>query len=711
MFSKKKPKKLDLGPVEDYLAAKPKSLDIGPPALPIVAKPTHDTRPFDREAYWRSLGPKAWQILQQRRLRTILDCDQICEFDRYLQVLHQQAPDFRDEIFIGIDPETHRPILVPRFVFERHSYILGGSGSGKTTHALAQILLQLSEAYTDQRGDLKKPPPILIIDMKQNGDRFLRALASQLASDRNQELRFYSNDPEYVSMVFDPLYSLRTIKYPLKLLETLLKAFSMIYPEGYGSDFFTAEQRLTFMRILYDQKPTSMKQLIGFIRKATRGQSAESKDARGLYAALAALEYAMHVHTDGSPIDPEQRVDFDRFFDRGEVMYVHLDSRALSLLSRDIGKLMLFSLLETASQRERHGRKVQCFVAIDEFHRLAARNIVEMLEDARSAGLGFIIAHQSSSSLKTRDADLYGSLFENCSFKQCLTLEDARVIELFRMISGRSKEYRASESTTTSKSNTSTRSEGVSESESFGHAGASMSVLGDDTLYEEPRWGNTVATSKTEGTSTGESKSQTKSLSEEMVCSLVPEVVTLVNHIPLLSLVHIKGTSGLSHTDTGGVPVLVQGMFPFMEKRFREMIGAPWPHKNVSQEEYYLDHRPKLEASQIRRAELGISPSTPLPTAKKEQDESPLGTDLPESDGELRQLKNQLRVMASRLSAQMLEEPARAVDLARRFQISIGKLIAVAADAGIVVKAGGDMLTPHQVNAIKFQIAKAGKDA
>lgn len=711
MFSRKKPKKVDLGPVENYLAEKPKldlsSLPEGGPALPVLSKPNLDVRPFDLEEQWKRLGPDAWRVLERRRVESILPCDKICEFERYREVLHRLSSGYREEIFIGLEPGSFRPILVPRFVFERHGYILGGSGSGKTTHALAQVLIQLAEEYTDTKGVARKPPPILIIDMKQNGDRYLRSLAGKLARQRGKELRFYSNDPEYVSMVFDPLYCLRTIKYPIKLLETLLKAFSMIYPEGYGSDFFTNEQRVAFMEILYREEPKTMDDLIDFIRSETRGKSAKNPDARGLYAALAALEHTMHVHTDGSPIDPEKRIDFDRFFEQGEVMYVHLDSRSLGLLSKDIGKLLLFSLLETASQRERHGGKVQCFVAIDEFHRLAARNVVEMLEDARGAGIGFIIAHQSSSSLKTRDADLYGSLFENCSFKQCLTLEDPRVIELFRLIAGRTREIREGGSSSESVGTGITHSEGSSQSSSFGHGGE-VSSLFFDNLVEAPRWGEAFTKSGSDGWTKSNSKSESKSWQEEMVSALTPEVVTEVNHRPLLSLVHVKGTAGRSYSDTGGVPILVQGLFPFLETDYEKMANEHWPLKDVLHEEYYHTGRAKVGKDKIKKVELDAArPTRPVDESAStaQSAESELETHSDANEGERRSLKARIRRAANRLAGQMLIEPTTVLGFAREHQLRVGDVLSMASALGIAVKNRDDALRPNDISKLKARMA------
>src|SRR5262249_27869071 len=154
-------------------------------------------------------------------------------------------------------------------------------------------------------------------------------------------------------------------------------ALSLVYPEGYGADFFTSEQYSEFVRVLYEENPQTFTQLVSLLRAATQGKSG-NRDARGLYSATAGLNRAAHVHVDGSALAADELIDFERFYEEEEILYVHLNSGGLPLLSRSLGKLMLFSLVATATQREMAGRKRQAFVCIDEFQELAARNVVDL---------------------------------------------------------------------------------------------------------------------------------------------------------------------------------------------------------------------------------------------------------------------------------------------------------------------------------------------
>ncbi len=644
---------------------------------------------LSREAAWRYLGESGWDLLANRPMSALWPNDTLAPFQRYVELL-RRSPNYRSEFFIGLRHGTHQPMFMPRKVLKHHGYILGASGSGKTSEAIAQILIQLPEPFDWLRRGRYERAPILIIDMKPNGDRYLRALAECVAAEWNRPFRFFSNKPEYVSLKFDPFYCLRAVGYPLQLAETLLKSFSMIYPEGYGSDFFTAEQRVELQKNLYEQRPSTLQSLIDCIGNATRGVSG-NKDARGLYSALAPLGMAMNVIADGSAIPDDDRIDFDRFFDEQEILYVHLDSRGTYLLSRDIGRLLLFALLETASQRERLGQKRQSFAIIDEFHRLAAHNVVEMLEDARGSGVGLILAHQSSSSLRSRDADMYGILFENCSFKQCLTLEDPRVIDLLRLISGRQREIR--HGGFESETQGSTYSRGTSDS--------SYSSTSESSTYDG--WGRSSTTSgaaygRSSGHNYGEaySKGVTRGSTwkEEMVPGLTPEMIVEVNANNLLSLIHIKGFARVGHTPTGGVPTLVQGLYPLTEKMAEEFEDRSWPSRTVDREEYYGHARPRVSEEVVQAAQQ---------TA--EANDAPSRT---RDDGLRRQLEDRIRGLAERLAGQMVGEMTSVQRLARRRNVGVAQILEIARGLNIQVAKREDLLKPTEVDAIEEQLKRAG---
>lgn len=688
MFSRKRPKRVSFADAPDP-AARMKQPDFsaatdGGPARPISFAHANGDGAMSAEEMWVRLGDKAWDLLKRKRAKDIFPEDAASEFRRIVELRRRSSGKHRNEVFVGLRHPENEPLLVPREVFQRHGYVLGGSGFGKTSYALAQLLIQLAEPYKWVGNRRAQPTGVMIIDLKPGGDPFLRALAEQVAYDRERTFRFFSSDPTYQSVQFDPFAMLRATPYLVERAELLIKAFSLVYAEGYGSDFFTAEQRTLLTEIIHEDNPDTFQKLINMVAHRTSGDKG-NKDARGLYSAISGLQYALHVNVESKPVDPEEQIDFDRFLDKGEILYVHLDSRGTYLLGRDIGKLMLFSLLKAATERLKRRETRQAFVLIDEFQRLAARNVVEMLEDARSAGVGFVLAHQSSSALKTRDTDLYGTLFENCSFKQCLTLEDARVIDLFKLISGRVIEKKEGGATTEGEAHErgSSRSSGEAISSSWSSGTSGM------TGYEADKWsksesrGDTTSTGR--GTSEGHttSKSTTASWQNELVARLTPEMIVEVNNTELLSLVHVKGGSD-GATPTDGVPVLVQGLYPVSKGEYQAMSLRPWPAKQLSEAEWLGRARPSFGRETVDLIGSSAPPSPHAPRRKRE--------------GASRELRNELQQrltpLYERLREGMLGEFVSVEALSRRHGVPIEKILEIARVLEHPVSGPSDLLRP-----------------
>lgn len=709
MFWPKKHRELDFtGVTPEQLGTPQLDLDgvsAGGAARPISIHAGGNGSPMEWHEAWQRIGERAWDILEKKRLVDLAPPGDKSEFELYRELIKDAGGDRRKEVFVGLrhrlqDPPAPSPLFVPREVFQRHSYILGATGFGKTSHAIAQLLIQLSEKHPWIETDESKPgaaadegqfASILIIDMKPTGDTFLRALAEDLAKQQGRAFRFFSTAPELQSVQFDPFTLLRLTPYPLERVEMLLKAFSLIYPEGYGSDFFTSEQRRVLTQVMYDTKPQNFTELVRFVREAVSSKS--NADARGLLSALMGVQRALHLNADARAVPPDQDLDFNRFLAAGEIVYVHLDSRGTYLLGRDVGKLMLFTLLKIATDRYKRRDIRQAFVVIDEFQRLAAANIVEMLEDARAAGIGFILAHQSASALETRDRDLYGPLFENCAFKQCLTLENKRVIELLTLISGQTTErvwggsrgWNSGEQTTSSWSQA--RSTGTVTGVAESNDGRVTNSKGTSDSNSDGTGG---ATARTVGQSGNESWEDT------LRPGLTPELIAAVNNVELLSLVHVKGaTKGV--TPTGGVPVLVQGLFPVSKKEYLRMSDQVWPAVVVEDAEYYRRESVEIPQGGLDAVEASIEGGRSA-RRKPEKDRSRRPGAAAEKRNELEQ---KLRPVFEKLSPGMLGEFVAVETVARTLGIRVKQLWELIAALGLPIDTRETHLRADHVAAVE----------
>ncbi len=658
-------------------------------------------RPVTFDDVWNGLPPSMWwKILERTRASSLGAGQEVSEWWRYYELAKRTFDRHQHEIFVGLADTSSNPLFAARQVFHNHAYILGLPGTFKTTLALAQLLLQLGDSWTDtSSGEVQPAAPLVIMDLKENGDRFLRALAEYIAARRGQRLNFFSNDPDYLSLRFDPLYSLRSIRYPLKLGETLLKAMSLIYREGYGSDFFTSEQRKQLLHTLYEGPPKSLADLIQRIGDGTTGKTGNS-DARGLYSALQPLQFSFHLVTDGRPPD-SQHVDLDRIYDHGEVLYVHLNSRSQSIDAKVIGKLMIFALMEVASERVKRGGKRQIFVAIDEFQRLAAQNIVEVLEDSRSLGVGFILSHQSPESLQTRDVDLYKMIADLCSFNQYLSLTNPGIIEALKLVSGEKHERREGGSTAhttgTQTTNGTTWQRGTSLARNYEYGLLGLTEVGCAR-------GTTSGEGGTKSTGESSSETTTKSWREEVVPGLTPKMIALVNGTQKLSLVHIHNAEEGSLSHTGGIPTLVHGLHPFTRDEAKVMEDQRWPLTFVPTEEFYERARAKVPSAAVGevlgdRRKSGKQPAQSPATRPARA---------PRDEEEQRKLKQRVRGLADRLERHMLVEAVSVERFARREQLSVPQVFQLAKALNVTARTKEDMLPGRVVKKMRQLIRDNG---
>jgi len=696
---RKKTKRLDPSTVKDFVERQPGAKLRGLAERGMVIRPVLTPvtpRPVTFEDVWNGLPPLTWwDILKRARVSSLGSGEEVSDWWRYYELMKRTAGRHQHEVFIGLADGAPDPLFAARQVFANHAYILGLPGSFKTTFALAQLLLQLGDEWVDSSGEVQPAPPLVIMDLKENGDRYLRALAEFIAARRGQQLNFFSNDPDYVSLRFDPLYNLRSIRYPLKLGETLLKAMSLIYREGYGSDFFTSEQRKQLLQTLYDERPKTLAEMIRLIGDQTQGKSGNT-DARGLFSALQPLQYSFHLVTDGRCPDG-QHVDLDRIYDRGEVLYVHLNSRSQSIDAKVIGKLMIFALMETASERMKQGRTRQMFIAIDEFQRLAAQNIVEVLEDSRSLGVGFILSHQSPESLHTRDVDLYKMIADLCSFNQYLSLTNSRIIESLKLLSGRKREIRHGGSTARSSGFQTTtgtswqRGQTLARNYEYGLFGL------NEVGYSR---GASAGEGGTRSTSESSSETSTDSWQEEMVPGLTPEMIAAVNGTPRLSLVHIHNAEERSLTHTGGIPTAVQGLHPFTLSQAKAMAAQRWPMKSVPTDDFYARARPRLPAAAVEETlgEQRRRPQLPAPRPVR----------APRDEEEQRKLKQRVRGLADQLERHMLVESMSVERFARREQLSVTQVLQLAKAMSVAARTKEAMLPGRVVKKMRQLIRDNG---
>lgn len=553
------------------------------PSVPLARVPPVALKRTDRLAQWHALGEGAWDVLAKKRIKDIFpECDdglEDSEFLRYWELICRSSLRFRREIFVGLQAAAGHPapLFVPRSTFDSHGLIMGESNRGKSSQALTTLLLQL--AWPESPGE--KPPAILIIDLKPQGDRFLRAVAEIIAEKRGQTLRFFSNSSHFESLRFDPWSTLLLQEDLQARAEIMFKALSLIHAESQDAEFFMNEQSYTLEEALalpagYKRPPlTSLRALIDRLERMTRDKGG-NREARGIHGALSAFRRARNVIVEEPPGDRTNLIDFDALFEQGEVLYVHLESDDKHRLSQKIGKFVIACLLTVAKHRRNvQGKKNdKAFVAIDEFQRLAAHNIVSYLEASRGLGVSFLLSQQTPESLMSGNVDLFSLLFDTTSFQQYLTLTNDRVIERLKIVSGRISENLSSSSR--GESHSTMRTSGFSHQ---GQSNTSGEYFFGSSAFAD-RWGESTTHGSSSSVSDGTSTQEGSGAHEVKIPGLTPEMDARVNDpAERLSLVYVRGKEASTLSPLQGLPTLIQRIFPFSARRAKQFEDRAWPQR------------------------------------------------------------------------------------------------------------------------------------
>ena len=436
-----------------------------------------------------------------------------------------------DHLFLGIEPSANFPVLLDQKLLSEHTYIVGDSGSGKTSLGIMPIVKQLmNESATNS-----EKTPFLILDLK--GDNALFQMVREIAAKRAQKFLFFTPEKDRASHHFNPFEDFDLSTRTLSSFCTLfLDALSLNHGEGYGRGYFTARNRLLLYSVLQEHNPQSFAQLNDELAKL-RGPARE--EAFELVAAMQMLGSYENLNTfgpDRTRMPAERTIQMRRLIEKQEVAYFWLPAAIESISVREIGKLALFSLISAAITRQRAGLPVQrVYVVIDEFQRLAGENFSIVLEQARSFGISLILANQTISDLNTPSKDLRPSIRTNTRVKFFFSVTEPEELRSISSVSGLELVETRTRSTTA------------------GHKGFFAS------------------------------NTETESRTEQFAPRLAAQDIQRVSDHPSEFLLQVSRGSGF--TQFAGLPVPVRTEWPMSESEYKRLSSLPWPELPATSQE------------------------------------------------------------------------------------------------------------------------------
>jgi hypothetical protein len=513
-----------------------------------------------------------------------------------------------DHIFIGQENQFGAPVLLHRALLNEHCYIVGDSGSGKTSLGIMPMLIQLirSPGTAD---------PIIILDLK--GDSALFNTAREEAELRGRDFRFFTLEKGQASHYFNPFLQYeREFRTDIQVCQLLLDSLSLNHGEGYGRGYYSKRnRRLLLDAIEHPSKPQTFRELYDVITELAKGE--DIKEAFELVATVHALTKYPQLE---SHHDPEQTIHFPTALEKGQVVYFWLPAAIESVSAREIAKLALFGILSAAIDRQRlnpSAPRGPYYVFIDEFQRLAGENFKIILEQARSFGIAAILANQSISDLKTPDTDLRPTVQTNTRVKFFFSIQDAAEARALSDISGEEVVHRR---------------------------GWSRSRDLTSFLQVGPR-------------------QMTESVSEATKPRLSISDIRRASDHPNQFAFFVSRGSGLSQF--GGLPIVVSGGWPMSFESYRRRRDTPWPRRGpkpalkeipkewIEQGERFAAEEEAREKKPWRQAlrKLGVmAPRAPEPTLE-----------------EGRALTAKLKEQTDGLTAKLMADPRNSRETRARF--------------------------------------------
>ena len=238
------------------------------------------------------------------------------------------------------------------------------------------------------------------------------------------------DDPEHVSLN--------------QLCETILEALSLNHGEGYGRSYFSRVARNWLQNALQKNEIKSFEDLYRLTLE--QPDSKERGDAFELISvieSLASFEQLNFVPGRDARESAPIPIHMPEVLREREVVYFWLPAAVEAATVRELAKLALYSLLTAAYRHTREqGSAPRAYLVIDEFQRIASANFKIVLEQARSMGIGAILANQTPADLQTPDTDLRPTVQANTRLKLCFSASDLGQQDELIKASGETIDYR-----------------------------------------------------------------------------------------------------------------------------------------------------------------------------------------------------------------------------------------------------------------------------
>lgn len=350
---------------------------------------------------------------------------------------HRVPESARGEWLIGINDHAGKSVEVGLSIEQRlrHTYIVGASGTGKST-LLANMIGQ----------DIARGQGVGVLD--PHGDLIDRILEN-IPEERVDDVVLLDLADEEHPVPFNVLFAHSELEKTL-LASDLGSVFQRL-ATSWG-DQMSAVLANAILAFLESSRGGTLSDLRRFlVEKSFRSDFLETvKDPEVLYywqheyALLSGKPQGSVVTRLNTFLRPkpirymvghgENRLNVAEMMNEGKIFLARIPQGAIGEENAYLLGTLLVSAFHRSvlSRQEKEARdRRPFFLYIDEFHHLITPSMTPILSGARKYGLGLILAHQELRQLESRDSDVASAALVNPATRICFRLgdQDARKLE------------------------------------------------------------------------------------------------------------------------------------------------------------------------------------------------------------------------------------------------------------------------------------------
>lgn len=350
--------------------------------------------------------------------------------------------------FIGVNSDGQAVYLTDH---ERgmHTQVIGSTGFGKT----ASVLMPLLSA------DLKSGKSVIFIDGKGDMESLSSFVSLVKSAGREHDTLIFSPSFPNISNPWNPLASGNPVVQKDRIVGAQI--WSEEFYKKKGEDLLQ-----TVLNIFDDLKVTaSFPRLAEFLKNPEvdfiKGKSFRNAKIEQDYQALKkalrtdAKNYAgivadINLFTNSflKPMFTAEKGEGISLYDiamNNKIVYFNFPVLMMEDTMKRIGRMVIHDLKTVCSEIQNYVGKEDrrpISVFIDEFASFANESFIELLNKARSAGVGITIIHQSLGDIESVDKNFARQIFENTNVKVVLRVDDPETIERYCRMAGTHQEMK-----------------------------------------------------------------------------------------------------------------------------------------------------------------------------------------------------------------------------------------------------------------------------